>query len=209
MKAKLILLLFLSSTFLMCKNDKSSNDSKTETKSEVKTVPTKNNTSNDSFLKAKKSADYSSLFTKDNNICLTVDDLSKATGLAETSISKKKGYDDTYCEYEINLPNGKKMNYGFGIMVWSKEQAKKEINSYKRKKQRNEVMFGMEIELSETGDTYFTHQPLHGRVLIVNPNYDLIIGTKYSKVGFNLEEKKEAQKYAVKIANYLLHKHKK
>jgi len=209
MKAKLIILLFLSSTFLMCKNDKPSNNSKTETKIEVKTVSTHNETSNDSFLKAKKSADYSSLFTKDNDICLTVDDIAKATGLVETSISKKKGYDDTYCEYEIKLPNGKKMNYGFGVMVWTKEQVKKEINSYKRKKQRNEVMFGMEIELSETGDTYFTHQPLHGRVLIVNPNYDLIIGTKYSKVGFNLEEKKEAQKYAVKIANYLLHKHKK
>lgn len=207
MKINILILFFISNMMLMCTNDKPKDNSNNKTKTEKNTKVNKNK--NDSGLNAKPSADYSSLFNKENDICLTTSEIAKATNLPITSISKKKGYDDTYCDYEINLPNNKKMNYGFGIMVWTKEQVKKEINSYKRSKQRNEVMFGMEIELSETGDTYFTHQPLHGRVLIINPNYDLIIGTKYSKVGFNLEEKKEAQKYAVKIANYLLHKHKK
>ena len=209
MKIQIILLFLISNMLLMCHKDKPANVEKSTLETEVKKQSNKNNTKEDSFLKAKKSADYSSLFTKGNDICLSISDMAKATGFPSSSITKKTGNDKSYCINKIKLPNGKTMNLNYGTMAWSKADIQKNINTYIKNKKRKEVMYGMEIELSETGDTYLAHQPLHGRLLMLNANYEAIVTIDYAKVGFKLEEKKKAKKYAVKLANYLLQKHKK
>lgn len=158
---------------------------------------------------AQESANYSSLFTQDNVVCLSLKEMAIATSLPQSSISKKKSYSKKTCAYKMKLPNKEIMNYRYSPMTIGIGEVKKEIKAYLKRKKRKEVMFGMEIELSDTGDTYLTHLPLHGKLLIQNANYGIIILSNYAKTGFKLKEKKVKQSYAVKVANYLLKKHKK
>lgn len=160
-------------------------------------------------VSAKESADYSSLFTEEKTACLSLKEMAKATDLPPASVSKGKSYSSKICVYKMKLPNKEAMRYSYGPMTTSIESVKKEIRAYQKSKKRNEVMYGMEIELTDTGDSYLLHQPMHGRLLLQNADYGTIILTNYAKTGFKLKEKKVKQSYAVKIANYLLEKHKK
>lgn len=160
-------------------------------------------------ITAKENADYSSLFTEQKTACLSLKEMAKATDLPPTSVSKGRSYNSKTCVYKIKLPNKEVMRYSYGPMKIGIKEVKKEIHAYQRRKERNEVMYGMEIELSDTGDSYLLHQPMQGRLLLQNTNYGTIILANFAKSGLKLEEKKVKQSYAVKIANYLLKKHKK
>lgn len=211
MKTSILLLFIVSNTWLMCENDTPVNSSNSKVNKEFKETLNESTSLSDSFLGAKKSADYSSLFTQDKNICLTIDDVSKATGLPIYSISEGEKFNKLYCYFDIKLPDGSMMKYSYTAMKYGENQnMKKELKNLEKDKKFKKKSFGMFTELSETSDTYLVHSRLRGEIRIMNSNYPVIILTKYSSIQDKLtkEQKIERDVYATKIANFLLLKHK-
>ncbi len=163
--------------------------------------------------KATASADYSSLLLK-YECDMTAAEVAKVLNIPEADVSIPDFTPAGSCSFEIK---------GFGenalggtILTWgatpfSKADSKKEIQSALKDKENNESMFGMDIELSETGDCYITITPHVGRVNILNENYDGAFYFSYSQRGIykRTEEQHAAlTKKTIALANYLLKKHK-
>jgi hypothetical protein len=162
------------------------------------------------------SADYSTLLV--NYECdMDVAEVAKALRISETDMSLAKYQRPGACSFSIK---------GFGqnglgddsAIIWyleelGKAQVNKEIKSYLDDQTNNEEVLGMGIDLSETGDSYLARQPMHGRVIIMNSNYDKWLLLSYAPKHL-YKSRTPAQHDAlgtkmVGLANYLLEKHKK
>jgi hypothetical protein len=201
---KIALLLVIGSFLIACgeatekKNDNAATPETPQKAVEEKTV---------------SSADYSSLFL--NYECdMDTSEVANVLNIPETDVSIPEFTQAGNCSFEIK---------GFGenalggtILTWgatpfSKADSKKEIQSALKDKENNESMFGMDIELSETGDCYIRILPHVGRVVIYNENYDHAFYFSYSQRGIykRTEEQHAAlTKKTIALANYLLKKHK-
>ena len=167
-------------------------------------------------IEALPSADYSSLLV--NYECdMDVAEVAKALQLSETDVSLAKYQQPGACSFSVK---------GFGqnglgddtVITWhleelGKAQVNKEIKSYLDDQANNESVLGMGIDLSETGDTYIARQPMHGRVVIMNSNYDKWLLLSYAPKHL-YKSRTPAQHDAlgekmIVLANYLLKKHRK
>lgn len=119
------------------------------------------------------------------------------------------------CSFEIkgfgeNAQGGTIMSWG--ATPSSKAESKKEIQSFLKDQENNESMFGMGIDLAETGDCYIARMPHVGRVIIYNENYDHAFLFSYAQRGIykrTEEEHEVLTKKTIALANYLLKKHRK
>jgi len=197
----------------MCTNDNPKSNTTNKTKTEKNAKTSKNNSDKEKVSSIlKPSADYSSLFNYDANICLTTSEIAKATGLPNTSVTNFEKTNNGFCKYEVKLPNGSLMKYNFATVNYGENHnMQKEIKNLEKDKEYKKKYFGMFTEISETGDTYLVHSRLRSEIKIMNTNYKVIVLTSYGSVQEKLtkEQKNIRDKYATKIANYLLHKHKK
>ena len=159
------------------------------------------------------SGDYSSLLH--NYECdMTAADLAQIFDIPETDVSIPEFVQAGRCSFEIK--GFGKNALGGTILTWgatpySKADSKKEIQSALKDKENNENIFGMDIELSETGDCYIRILPHVGRVVIYNENYDHAFFFSYSPRGIYKRTEEEHAALGAKtivLANYLLKKHK-
>ena len=200
---------FVSSIFFLALLISCGETKKNETQKETKEVSKKETTS-----EALPSGDYSSLLV--NYECdMAAAEVAKVLNIPETDISIPEYTQAGSCSFEINGYG--KNALGGTIMTWSatpfsKADSKKEIQSALKDQENNESIFGMDIELSETGDCYIRILPHVGRVIIYNENYDHAFYFDYSQRGIykrTKEQHEELTKKTVALANYLLKKHRK
>ncbi|MGB5368827.1 MAG: hypothetical protein WBN18_00200 [Flavobacteriaceae bacterium] len=160
------------------------------------------------------SADYSSLFL--NYECdLTAAEVAQIFNIPEADVVPIETKMPNRCDFEIK-GFGKNARGGTAMMLGatpiSKADGKKEIQSALKDKENNENIFGMDIELSETGDCYIRIMPHVGRVIIYNENYEGAFYFAYSPAGIYKRTEEEHAALGAKtiaLANYLLKKHKK
>ena len=204
---KLVSIILLLGVLVSCgetkekKNDQNTSQDKSQPAKASKTLP---------------SADYSSLLV--NYECdMTVAEVANALNIPDSDISMPKPHRPGQCNFRIK---------GFGEnalgdetpIIWfleelGKAQVNKEIKSYLDDQANNESVLGMGIDLSETGDSYIARQPMHGRVVIMNSNYDKWLLLSYAPKHL-YKSRTPAQHDAlgekmITLANYLLKKHKK
>lgn len=162
----------------------------------------------------KPSTDYSSLLIN-YNCDMTAAEVAKVFDLPETDVIQIDSKQPNRCDFEIK--GFGKNAFGGTIMIlgsapFSKADNKKEIQSFLKREKNNENMFGMGIELSETGDCYIARIPHVGRVVIYNENYDGSFYFSFSQKGvYKRTEEQHAAltEKTIALANYLLKKHKK
>ncbi|MGB5169958.1 hypothetical protein [Eudoraea sp.] len=186
---------------------------------ETKEKKTNQNTSQDKTEESTEdlsSADYNSLLI--NYECdMTVTEVAGVLNLSETAVVLADYQSPGKCSFAIE---------GFGknplgddtVVIWfleelGKAQVSKEIKSYLDEQANNEEVLSMDIELSETGDSYIVKRPANGQVVIMNGNYDhwlvLSYSPKHSYKSRTTEQHAELGAKMVDLANYLLKKHKK
>ena len=149
------------------------------------------------------------------NVTWTAAEVAKVFNIPEADVIPIETKMPNRCDFEIkgfgqNALGGTAMMWG--ATPFSKADSKKEIQSALKDKENNENIFGMDIELSETGDCYIRILPHVGRVAIFNENYDHAFYFAYSPGGIykRTEEEHEAlTEKTIALANYLLKKHKK
>jgi len=208
MKIFFISMLFLSNMVLMCAK---------ETQVKNSQIDAVNNAVSKKIKKEEthqKSADYSDLFKLNSPICLSVDEISQATGLPANSIEiKTMEHSKFSCHYSIKLPNNEKLDFFYYATKLGKQDVNKEIKKFLKDKKSgiNIKITKTDIELSKTGDCYITHQKMHGRSMIMNPNYDNVIFSSWINKTYNLDDKQtEARmKIATDILNFLIKKYRK
>lgn len=212
MKISLVLALIL---VLSCNSSEKKNTiTSTEEKDTKKALKTEEKPSQKDGISLKQNGDYSSLL-KNYNCDMTTAEVAKVLNIPETDVSIPEFTQAGNCSFEIK--GFGKNALGGTILTWgatpfSKADSKNEIQSALKDKKNNENIFGMDIELSETGDCYIRILPHVGRVLIYNENYDHAFYFSYSNRG--IYKRTEAEHAAltektVALANYLLKKHKK
>ena len=197
----LITLLFACDEATKKKNDKKTN----------KENPVKEETNT-----TLSSGDYSTLLIK-YECNMNTADVARIFNVPETDVSITKYQKPGRCAFSIKGFGenglGKETTVEWFLEEVGKAQVNKEINTYLDDQANNESVLGMGILLSETGDSYITKQPMHGRVVIMNGNYDSWLFMGYSPKHMYKSRTQEQHdalgEKMIGLANYLLKKHKK
>ncbi len=162
------------------------------------------------------SADYSSLLV--NYECdMTVAEVASAMNIPESDVSMSKFQRPGGCLFSIKgfgeNTLGDDTAIGWFLEELGKAQVSKEIKNYLDDEANNESVLGMGIDLSETGDSYITRQPMQGNVVIMNANYDSWLAMTYAPKHMyksrTAEQHAELGEKMIGLGNYLLEKHKK
>jgi len=210
---------------------------KNATKQVEKTTKKENNDTN-----TLSSADYSSLLI-DYACDMDMVEMAKVLDVPEGNLSipdyaKQLAFTKTGMCY-FNLKGfgsgaGGDTGISMGTSKMTKADVKNEINGYlKRKKDGLEKITKMYIVQADTKDSYIATQLRHGRVIILNENYDNVFfityglenkvvhdddhplvvqhaaGTENANTNRTTAQHEELTKKMVKLANYLLEKHRK
>ncbi|NND16362.1 MAG: hypothetical protein HKN52_10820, partial [Eudoraea sp.] len=123
------------------------------------------------------SADYSSLLTE-YSCDMEISDLAKVLGVPESDLSLPEQAMPNGCSFDLKgygeNPIGDPTRLYWNTSKNSKEGNKKEIETYLKNQEElpENISMGMGIQLAETKDCYIAFQPAHGRVIIINENYD-------------------------------------
>ncbi len=165
--------------------------------------------------KVKSSANYSALFT-DYTCNMGISEMAKALQVSQEKLTLVTFNSNTKrCYVDYEAPNILPVRLSWGLSPSSKKGNKKLIDEALEFKRLNISPAGISIELAETGDCYLRHSPMHGRITLLNSNYDNVItldyGTRMQPNGERRSnEAQEALKQKIsKLANYLLKKYKK
>jgi hypothetical protein len=210
--ATLVLLVFFASS---CKE--SGKNLEVENNTTEATKETLNSARKENINKALPSADYSSLLI-DYECDMDFAEVAKVLAVAQSDLSTPEYKTPKDCSFI--LKGFGENSAGNGVrLLWnayksSKGQNKKEIRNYQKNQKElpEKVRLGMSIALAETKDCYIAQQPAHGRVIILNENYDAIFVLNYGRKGAfkRTEEQHNVLKEKMTdLANYLLKKHKK
>ncbi|MDH3698112.1 MAG: hypothetical protein OEQ81_05570 [Flavobacteriaceae bacterium] len=164
------------------------------------------------------SADYSTLLTE-YSCDMDIDELAGVLGVSASDLSLPDQASPNGCTFELKgygeNPIGGQTRLYWNTSKNSKEGNKKEIATYLKNQEEmpENISMGMGIELAETKDCYIAFQPAHGRVIILNENYDnmflLSYGTPRTLKTRTEEQHNELRGKMTQLANYLLKKHKK
>lgn len=152
------------------------------------------------------------------------DQVKKTFDLSETQmeklnkLNKENANNNKECKFEIKgfgIDNfGNDMVISLRSTQMKKNEIKKEINGYlKRKSDGLEKITKMYIEESDTKDSYIATQLRYGRVIIYNENHDgafvISYGINNANNNRTTEQHEALTQKVVKLANYLLKKHRK
>ena len=161
--------------------------------------------------KSLASGDYSSLLNE-YSCDMTAAEIAEVLNVREGAIKLNLQDFNTKCYAQLSGFGDGATTLSWGTVPSSKKANKKAIAGYLKDKENNEAVMGMDIVLAATGDCYITYQPLHGRLLIYNENYEkaflLSYGSRNNR-GRTEEQHKELQQKMTDLANYLLKKHRK
>lgn len=154
----------------------------------------------------KQKGDYSQLYQESENCKLTATQLSEALGVAENQVTEKSNYKGS-CWYEVTSEENLTTNYGVSLRELPEGLVKQEIASA----MKSELI---DIQVSESGDTYITRHPAQGFLMLLNPVYTNTVQVSYSYLNPNGPKLTEAQREerkqnTYKIANYLINNYKK
>ncbi len=188
---------------------------------ETKEKKNDQNTDQETLQKAENietlpSADYSTLLV--NYECdMTVAEVANALNIPESDVSIPKFQRPGGCFFSIKgfgeNTLGDDTAIGWFLEELGKAQIKKEIKNYLDDEATNESVLGMGIDLSETGDSYITRQPMQGNVVIMNANYDswlaMTYAPKHQYKSRTAEQHDALGEKMIALANYLLKKHRK
>jgi hypothetical protein len=188
--------------FLSCgKNDKKDTQTTSEEPETNVTV-----TSEENGIDLEQKGDYTQLYNTSENCKLTIAQLAEALAVKESQIVEKNKYKGN-CWYDVTTSENVTIGYGVSLRTWPEGTVAQEI----RGAMKNELI---DIQLSETGDTYITRHPAQGYLLLLNPNYNNAIKVSYRY--FNPEgpklteaQQEERKQNTYKIANYLINQYNK
>ncbi len=151
----------------------------------------------------KQNGNYASLFNSPDCKVITAEEISSALGITFVDMESK-----TKCSFKSQFPNNKTWYLSILRNDMSKSDIQREIQSFK-----SDETGRLELQMSETGDTYLCTQHSHGYLTLFNPNYNASILIRYGSVGesrgFTEEERLEHRHLALQLANTLLTKHQK
>ncbi len=156
-----------------------------------------------SGINLKQNGDYTQLYAENENCKLTTVQFAEAVDIEEGQVILNNSYMGS-CWFKFSGSDNLETNYGVSLQKLTKDVINNEISSAKK----SELI---DIQVSESGDTYITRHPVQGFLLLLNPNYTNAIKVSYSYFNPNNPSSKltEAQVEArrqntYKIANYLI-----
>ncbi|MGS2741235.1 hypothetical protein [Sinomicrobium sp. M5D2P17] len=192
----LILLLFTACLNAEKKDDKTTSE-------EAKTEAAK--TTEEKEINLKQNGDYTLLYSPGDQCKLTTAQLAEALSYEENQVEEQSNYRGN-CRYNVTRPGGITVNYGVSVEKWPKDIVRDEI----KRGLKSEMI---DIQVSESGDTYITRHPAQGFLLLLNTDYanPIKISCNYLNTGNPLtdSQKEERKQNTYKIANYLINTYKK
>lgn len=196
MKTTLPSIILVLLLFTACGNSEKKDHKNTSGEEKTEAVET----SKENDINLKQNGDYTRLYSPGDQCKLTTAQLAEALGYEENSIEEQSNYEGS-CRYNVTLPGGITVNYGIGLEKWPKDVVSDEI----KRGLESELI---DIQISESGDTYITRHPAQGFLLLLNPNYanPVKISFNYMNTGTPLtdSQKEERKQNTYKIANYLI-----
>src|SRR6056297_1063420 len=173
------------------KENKSSD--KVETKEKAKTA-------NDFHLQQK--GNYTQLYTPGEECKLTTSQLAQALGYSDGQVEEQSNYQGN-CWYKVTHPGNFTVNYGIGLEKWGDKNI---VEDQIKNGLKNEMV---DVNISESGDTYIKRHPVQGFLLLLNTNYGNPIKISYSYLNtsgpkLTDSQREEQKRNTYKIANYLI-----
>lgn len=191
----LILLLFTA-----CFNSEKKDNKTTSEEAKTETVKTSKN-----GINLKQNGDYTLLYSPGDQCKLTTAQLAEALSYEENQVEEQSNYRGD-CRYNVTQPDGITVNYGISVEKWPMDIVRDEI----KRGLKSEMI---DIQVSESGDTYITRHPAQGFLLLLNTDYanPIKISCNYLNTGNPLTDpqKEERKQNTYKIANYLINTYKK
>ncbi len=154
----------------------------------------------------KQNGDYTELYAKSENCKLTSAQFAEALGIMESQVIPNNSYGGS-CWFKFSGSENLETNYGVSLEKFPNSVVMQEIKNAQKEE-------SIDIQLSETGDTYITRHPVQGFLLILNPNYSNAVRVSYNYFNPNgpkltREQQEERKQNTYKIANYLIDQYKK
>jgi hypothetical protein len=195
---KFIYLSILAVFALGCKDSAKHDSSLTEAN-----ITEQTDQSSEPTVKINQNADYSTLFNSPDCNVISADEISSALGTAFIDMNFKGR-----CSYKSEFSKKKIWYLSISINELSKSDIEREIKNFK-----SDETGQLALQMSESGDTYLCIQHSNGYLSMYNTNYESMVFISYGSVGesraFSKEERLEHRELALKLANFLLVKHKK
>lgn len=171
---------------------------------EAKTETVKASEQNDIDLKQR--GDYTQLYAESEDCKLTISQLAKALGYNDNQVEEQSNYQGS-CWYKVTHPDNFTVNYGISLEKWGDKAI---VEDQIKSGLKNDLI---DVQVSESGDTYLKRHPVQGFVLLLNSNYGNPIKISNSYLNTNGHKLTEAQKEerkqnTYKIANYLINAYK-
>lgn len=156
-------------------------------------------------INLKQTGDYTQLYTESEDCKLTASQMAEALRYDKSSV--KQDIFNNSCRYIVNHPSGFTAFYYIRNEKWPKNIVEDQIKSGLK----NDLI---DVQVSESGDTYITRHPAQGFLLLLNTNYENPIKISYSYLNPNgpkltNAQKEERKQNTYKIANYLINHYKK
>lgn len=187
------------------KEGKTTSEAVSVDRQEAKTETVKASGQNGIDLKQK--GDYTRLFAKSEDCKLTTAQLAKALGYNDSQVEEQSNYQGS-CWYKVTHPGNFTVNYGISLEKWGDKAI---VEDQIKSGLKNDLI---DVQVSESGDTYLKRHPVQGFLLLLNPNYGNPVNISYNYLntnGLKLTEaqKEERKQNTYKIANYLINTYKK
>lgn len=192
--------LFLTSCGNSEKKEKTDSEAGSVSRQEAKTETVKASEQNGIDLEQK--GDYTQLYAESENCKLTTAQLAEALGYNDNQVEEQSNYQGS-CWYKVTHPGNFTVNYGIGLEKW---RDKAIVADQIKSGLKNDLI---DVQVSESGDTYLKRHPVQGFLLLLNPNYGNPIKISNSYLNPNGPKLSDAQKEerkqsTYKIANYLI-----
>ncbi len=191
--------LFLTSCGNSEKKEKTDSEAGPVSKQEAKTETVKASENN---IDLKQKGDYTQLYAKSENCKLTTAQLAEALGYNDNQVEEQSNYQGS-CWYKVTHPDNFTVNYGISLEKWGDKAI---VEDQIKSGLKNDLI---DVQISESGDTYLKRHPVQGFLLLLNSNYGNPIRISNSYLNTNGPKLTEAQKEerkqnTYKIANYLI-----
>lgn len=195
--------LFLTSCGNSEKKEKTHSEAVPVSKQEAKTESVK---ASENDIDLKQNGDYTQLYVESEDCKLTTAQLAEALGYNDNQVVEQSNYQGS-CWYKVTHPGNFTVNYGISLEKWGDKAI---VEDQIKSGLKNDLI---NVQVSESGDTYLKRHPVQGFLLLLNSNYGNPIKISNSYLNTNGHKLTEAQKEerrenAYKIANYLINAYK-
>lgn len=214
---KTISYIFILSLFMACNSGakEAKSSASEDSNAEAATTETKEVASSAPLA----SGDYNSLLG--SYACdMEIPEVAQVLGVAESDLMPAKYGQPPRCAYDLKGygtdSGGTPSKLVWGLYPSNKDHINNEIKSNLEKNEEYaanpKVYQNMRMVLSETKDCYLMYQPLHGRIVIYNGNYENFFVLNYGRKGaFGRTDEQHValESKMTDLANYVLKKHRK